>query len=199
MADDSAAKPVAAVTTARASASGSRTVASATNASQQVIDGFIVDTGPPQPVDPRGRYYIEFRSRWLNVYGHTYIVYGRLDDAGKPVDQHFVALYPQGGFAGLAAGSLPVAVPGTTLPVWGDSQLSSIATYRQPITAVQYAKILEFVYETRSKPISWNLYAQNCNHFAGELARHIGLRAPDVGFQLTPNYIKELENLNRSG
>ena len=168
-----------------------------TRGGSQIIDGFIVDTGPPQPVDPRGRYYVEFRSRWLSLYGHTYVVYGRLDASGKALDQHFVALYPQGGYLGLTAGSLPILVPATTLPVWGDSEYDTLAVYRQPVNATQYAKIEKFVYETRSHENSWNLYTVNCNYFAGEIAALIGLKVPPVSAQVAPLYVKELELLNQ--
>ena len=164
----------------------------------QIINGFIVDTGPPQPVDPRGRYYVEFRSRWLAVYGHTYVVYGRLDKAGRPRDQHFVALYPQAGYFGLAAGSLPVAVPATTLPVSEDSDLDTLVVYRRPIDAARYQKVLAFVYKTRSQENSWNLYTINCNYFAGEIAALIGLKVPPLSAQVAPLYVKEIELLNQS-
>jgi len=163
----------------------------------QIIDGFIVDTGPPQPVDPRGRYYVEFRSRWLALYGHTYVVYGRLDASGKPLDQHFVALYPRGGYLGLAAGSLPVMVPATTKPVWGDSEYDTLAVYRQPIDAAQYEKIENFVYQTRSHQNSWNLYTVNCNYFAGQIAELVGLKVPPLSAQVAPLYVKELQALNQ--
>jgi hypothetical protein len=180
----------------------SKTLASATIApanargGSQIIDGFIVDTGPPQPVDPRGRYYVEFRSRWLALYGHTYVVYGRLDADGKPLDRHFVALYPRGGYLGLAAGSLPIMVPATTLPVWGDSEFDTLTVYRRPIKPAQYEKIENFVYQTRSHANSWNLYTINCNYFAGEIAALVGLKVPPLSAQVAPLYVKEIELLN---
>ena len=164
----------------------------------QIINGFIVDTGPPQPVDPRGRFYVEFRSRWLAFYGHTYVVYGRLDKTGKPLDQHFVALYPQGGYFGLTLGSLPVAVPATTLPLPEDHDVETLAAYRRPIGAAQYRKLLAFVYKTRSQENSWNLYTINCNYLAGEIATLIGLKTPPLSAQVAPLYVKELELLNQS-
>jgi len=176
------------------------TPASLTSASggAQIMDGFIVDTGPPQPVDPRGRYYIDFRSRWLSIYGHTYVVYGRLDGTGRPIDQHFVALYPEGGYFGLTVGSLPLMVPATTLPTAEDRDFDTLAVYRRPIDAAQYEKIQAFVYQTRSHANAWNLYTVNCNYFAGEIAALIGLNVPPLSAQLAPLYVKELELLNPS-
>jgi hypothetical protein len=163
----------------------------------QIIDGFIIDTGPPQPVDPQGRYYVEFRARWIN---HTYIVYGRLDATGNPLDQHFIALYPRSGVLGLAAGSLPLIVPATTLPVPGDRDADMLAVYRRTIDAAQYQKIQNFVYQTRSNPNHyWNLYTVNCNYFAAQIATAVGLKVPVVYAQVTPLYIKQLESLNEEG
>jgi hypothetical protein len=164
-----------------------------------VMGGFIVDTGPPRPANPTSRYYVEFRSRWLLVYGHTYVVYGRLDNSGKPLDQHFVALYPRGGYLGLTAGTLPIPVPATTLPTSEDSQYDTLVAYRRPITAAQYEKIEQFVYETRSHDNVWNLYTVNCNYFAGEVATLVGLHVPPLSAQLTPLFVKELELLNQNG
>ena len=48
----------------------------------------------------------------------------------------------------------------------------------------------------RSRPLTWNLYTLNCNYFAGELAKRIGLQRPLQNFQFTPLYVKELESLN---
>jgi hypothetical protein len=167
------------------------------NGRSQVIDGFLIDTGPPQPVDPQGRYYVEFRARWIN---HTYVVYGRLDTSGNPLDQHFIALYPRNGVFGVAAGSLPLIVPATTLPVPGDKEADMLAVYRSPIDAAQYEKIQNFVYQTRSNPDHyWNLYTINCNYFAAQIANVVGLKAPVVYAQITPLYIKQLESLNEEG
>ena len=125
--------------------------------SSQTIEGFIIDTGPPQPVDPQGRYYVEFRARWIN---HTYVVYGRLDATGNPLDRHFIALYPHGGVLGLAAGSLPLIVPATTLPVPGDNDADTLAVYHRTIDAAQYEKIQNFVYQNsiKSSPLLESLH-----------------------------------------
>lgn len=162
----------------------------------RVVNGFLVDIGPPRPVDPAGRYYVNFYSRWLSVYGHTYVVYGRLDNSGKPLDRHFAALYPRGGYLGLTAGSLPLMVPATTLPLEDDRTFGTIAVYHREINAAQYEKIETFVYEARSRANVWNLYTLNCNYFAGQVAEAIGLRAPPLSAQITPMYVKELELLN---
>ena len=190
------------VTTASVQPASSMALASVgappnSNGSSQVIDGFIIDTGPPQPVDPQGRYYVEFRARWIN---HTYIVYGRLDATGNPLDQHFIALYPRSRVLGLAAGSLPLIVPATTLPVPGDKDAATLAVYRRTIDAAQYEKIQNFVYQTRSNPHHyWNLYTINCNYFAAQIATAVGLKVPVLYAQVTPLYIKQLESLNEEG
>src|SRR4029078_10354562 len=190
------------VTTASVQPASSMALASVgappnSNGSSQVIDGFIIDTGPPQPVDPQGRYYVEFRARWIN---HTYIVYGRLDATGNPLDQHFLALYPNRRVLGLAAGSLPLIVPATTLPVAGDKDADMLAVYRRTIDAAQYENIQNFVLQTRSNPHHyWNLYTINCNYFAAQIATAVGLKVPVLYAQVTPLYIKQHESLNEEG
>jgi len=165
-------------------------------------DLFIVDSGPPQPVDPAGRYYVEFRARWLHelgpltLIGHTYVIYGRLDASGTPLDRHMVALYPGGGPVGLIASSLPIVVPATTTPVFGDREFDTLAVYKVLINAAQYDAIQKFVYETRSKMRWFNLYTINCNYLAGHIARLAGLKTPPITGQPAELYVKELAMLN---
>jgi len=165
-------------------------------------DPFIVDTGPPQSVDPQGSYYVEFRSRWLPEYGpfilmgHTYVLYGHLDATGNPLDQHFVALYPYGSTLGLIAGTLPIVVPATTVPVWGDREFPTLAVYRVPIDATQYAKIENFVHQRRSHLNWFNVYTENCNFLASQIALLIGLKVPLFTAQPAELYVAELRMLN---
>ena len=41
-----------------------------------------------------GRYFIEFRSRYALTYGHTFVIFGRLDEAGQMIDPEVSGLAP---------------------------------------------------------------------------------------------------------
>ena len=65
----------------------------------------------PTDVEPTdAQYFIDFRSRAGYVFGHTYIVYGRLDTRGQPVGVRYAGIYPLDNGRGLVFGSvIPVA------------------------------------------------------------------------------------------
>lgn len=52
------------------------------------------------PVVAGERYFVDFRARPDVILGHTFIVYGRLDDDGHAVDAQYANLYPKGGGKG---------------------------------------------------------------------------------------------------
>src|SRR4051812_30732590 len=39
-------------------------------------------------------YFVEFRSRYALSYGHTYVVFGRFNGAGKAISQEVAGLHP---------------------------------------------------------------------------------------------------------
>jgi hypothetical protein len=151
------------------------------------------------PAAPSGHYYVEFRARPLWFYGHTYMVYGALDQAGKPASEHHVGLFPMGGQFGLVAGATPLDVPGVTTQVWGDKNLPTLTAYRANLSPDQYRRLLAFVHDARSRQMSWNLYYDNCNRFAGKAALAVGLKAPVLSFIPAPLYVSELRALNSGG
>src|SRR5687767_1318260 len=46
------------------------------------------------PQQTKGRYFIEFRSRYALTYGHTYVIFGRVDQAGQMIDREVAGLAP---------------------------------------------------------------------------------------------------------
>ena len=40
------------------------------------------------------RYFVEFRSRYALSYGHTYVVFGRLNEAGRAANPEVAGLHP---------------------------------------------------------------------------------------------------------
>jgi hypothetical protein len=145
-----------------------------------------------------GGYYIEFRVAQIGAYGHSYVAYGRLNARGQPADYHYADLHPRGNYAIMALGHV-LPVPANT--EWDPDvlKLSVASSYRRSLNAAQYRQLLAAVQRARAnKQRTWNAVTNNCNHFVGELATAVGLRAPS-DFQFSYTFIPALRDLNESG
>jgi hypothetical protein len=136
----------------------------------------------PAPAQPRGAsvagYFVDFRSRPAYLFGHSFIVYGRLDNRGKPVGTHLAGIYPIDGQAGLIMGSAVFPVRASVRAVHGDYQERPSNIYRRRLTAAQYARLLRVVNGLRRSEREWNLLFKNCNDFAIEVAKGMDMTTP---------------------
>ena len=141
------------------------------------------------------RYFIEFRSR-TGFYGHTYVVYGRIDSRGKRADVHYAGLYPEGGPVGFMLGHV-LPVPATVDAVEDDLTDPVTETYLRIVTAEEFAKITAAIDRLRANTQLWNALLNNCNDFAAELAEELGLRTPST--LLIPElFVSGLREMNGS-
>ena len=144
------------------------------------------------------RYFIEFRARTYPPFGHTYMIYGTLDRNGNPLESNYIGFTPKGGAAGYAAGSSPAFVPGTLEPLEGDFNMTPLTSYRHSLEPGQYADLLAFDASAREESHWWNLYLNNCNSFAAEMARAAGISAPIVPTVVPMIFVSELRDLNEN-
>jgi hypothetical protein len=154
----------------------------------------IVSAAPAdvQPTD--AQYFIDFRSRAGFVFGHTYIVYGRLNTRGQPVDARYAGIYPLDDGPGLVFGSM-IPVAASVRGLAEDRKAAPTSVYRRYITATQYARLSAAVRRVGATEHPWHLLFYNCNNFAIEVAQWLGLRAPSA--MLVPRaFIHELRALN---
>jgi hypothetical protein len=154
----------------------------------------------PAPAQPHGAsaagYFVDFRSRPAYLFGHSFIVYGRLDNRGKPVETHLAGIYPIDGQAGLIMGSAVFPVRASVRAVHGDYQERPSNIYRRRLTSAQYTKLLRVVGGLRRSEREWNLLFKNCNDFAIEVAKGMGMTTPPSW--LPPYYfVAGLRALNR--
>ena len=141
------------------------------------------------------RYFVEFRSR-TGFYGHTYVVYGRLDGRGKRADLHYAGLYPEGGPVGFMLGHV-LPVPATLDAVEDDLTDPVTESYLRIVTAEEFAKIVAAIDRLRVNTQLWNALLNNCNDFAAELAQELGLRTPST--LLIPElFVSGLREMNGS-
>jgi hypothetical protein len=155
--------------------------------------------GHPRPASAEWRveaegYFVDFRSRPGYLFGHTFIVYGRLDAGGRALDVRYAGIYPRDDELGLVIGTI-IPVPASVRGVKGDFEESVTSVYRRRLTATEYARLRAAVRRATQSEHHWNLLTYNCNDFAVDIARALGLRTPSS--MLLPAYfVAELRFLN---
>jgi hypothetical protein len=154
-----------------------------------------VGSGPATAESYRRPFYVEFRSVDIGVYGHSYIVYGRLN-GGRVLTAQYADFHPKSGDLGLVVGHfLPVG--GDLTPDKETLSLPIVARYRQSLNEAEYRNLLGALARVRANPHLWNALANNCNSFVGEMAQAVGLRAPP-SLILAHEYVSALRTLNES-
>jgi hypothetical protein len=135
----------------------------------------------PAPAQPRAgdrtAYFVDFRSRPGYFFGHTFVVYGRLDASGRPFDTHVAGIYPTDGQAGLIVGSL-IPVQASVRGVHEDFKERPNNIYRKRLSAAQYAKLTHVVRGLRRSEREWDLLFKNCNDFAIAVAKRMDMTTP---------------------
>jgi hypothetical protein len=146
-----------------------------------------------------GQPFIEFRSRYALTYGHTFVVFGRLNARGQvgEIKPEMVAgLHPAG------ESSVPWTV-GHVTPVpaetgWSDGDLEEEYVsnrFRLVLSEAEYAKLVPYIRQKQASSPMWHAALYNCNLWTGEIAEHLGLK---TGFHWLPpaEFIGEIKKMN---
>ena len=94
-------------------------------------------------------HFIDFRARPGAMWGHTFILYGRVDGRGRPVELHRAGFYPDDGQAGLILGTF-VPVRAAVRAVPDDFSETPSAIYRRTLSSAQYARLKSTVTRIRA-------------------------------------------------
>lgn len=134
----------------------------------------------PALAQPRAgsQYFVDFRSRPAYLFGHSFIVYGRLDARGKPVETRRAGIYPTDGQVGLIMGSVLLPVQASVRGVDDDYKERPSNIYRKRLSAAQYARLLRVVGGLKRSEREWNLLFKNCNDFVIDVAKGMDLTSP---------------------
>ena len=138
---------------------------------------------------------MDFRARPSHLLGHTIIVFGRLNDRGRPEDVHYVGLYPTDGQTGLIIGSV-LPVDASVRAVDEDISEAASAVYRRMLTHNQYRRLRTAVRREQARETYWHLLFFNCNDFAARIAEQLGLRTPPT-LLLPSAFVTALRALNQ--
>ena len=156
-------------------------------------------TGPKVEASVGKPYYIEFRSRSAQSYGHTFSIYGRLNGQGKIASKVVAGLHP------FSESALPwmighlFLVPSETGASDGDTEDQYVtARFRVALNQAEYAKVTTFIKGLQKNSPVWHAVLYNCNAFVGDIARFMGLETPSSTMLMPAEYINGLRDLNIS-
>lgn len=149
----------------------------------------------PAARKPAKPYFVEFRARAAQSYGHTFLVHGRVGQTITAKD--VVGLHPA------TESPVPwmighlVVVPSETGASDGDTEEQYIiARYRVLLSEAEYKRVAAYLKERQANAPVWHAVLYNCNAFIADIAKFMGLKAPTSSMQMPKAFITELKELN---
>jgi hypothetical protein len=156
----------------------------------------------PAVASPSRPYYVEFRSRSAQSYGHTFSIHGRLGAHGQIVSKAVVGLHPATESAVPWMIGHLILVPSETGASDGDKEDQYVtARFQVQLTADEYKRVTGYMKELQAKSPVWHAVLYNCNAFVGDIAKFMGMELPSSTMLMPAAYINELRqlNINRKG
>jgi len=158
--------------------------------------GYAPQTGLAEAAEIEKPYYIEFRSRSAESYGHTFAMFGRQDAQGHLLTREVAGLHP-------ASTSDVPYVLGHLIPVPSETGASDgdledqymTAKYHIDLTPAEYNDVVAYIRDLQASSPVWHAVLYNCSAFVGDIAEHMGLRTPSP-LLFPENYINGIRNLN---
>jgi hypothetical protein len=150
------------------------------------------------PRIPGKPYFVEFRSRTAASYGHTFVFHGTLG-SGKGFGKFQVAgLHPKGD-------DPSTYIQGHWMPVEAETGVSYGDLDEQYLTArfcvalneAEYKRAAAYIRHLQATTKTWHAPTYNCNSFAADIAKHIGLDTPNPNAYLPETFVKRLAEDNR--
>jgi hypothetical protein len=142
------------------------------------------------------RHFIEFRSRYALSYGHTYVVFGRVNEAGQAVNPEVAGLHPA------STSEVPyvlghfVPVPAETGESDGDlEEHYRSASWRVMLSQAEYGDVVAHIRKLQASTRLWQASVYNCNAFTGDIARSMGYRVPSK-YLRPQQFITKLREMN---
>jgi hypothetical protein len=141
-------------------------------------------------------YFVEFRSRYALSYGHTYVVFGRVNGAGQAVSREVAGLHP-------ASTSATPYVLGHFVPVpaetgWSDGDLEEqyrSASWRVMLDEAEYTRVVAYIRKLQASSPVWQASVYNCNAFTGDIASFMGFKTPSK-YLRPQEFVTQLRQMN---
>jgi hypothetical protein len=142
-------------------------------------------------------YFIEFRARNADSYGHTFSIYGHVNANGKIANFTVAGLHP------FTESPVPwmvghlVVVPSETGASDGDTDDQYVlARFHVALSADEYKKVIGYIKQLQAKSPMWHAVLYNCNAFVGDIAKFMGMNTPASTLLMPADYINNLRKLN---
>jgi len=156
----------------------------------------VAAAGSADEANQQSRYFIEFRSRYALSYGHSFVIFGRLDQSGNMIDPEVAGLHP-------ASNSAVPYMLGHVLPVpaetgWSDGDLEEeymSANWRVMLSEPEYRKVVAEIRKLKAKSPVWHAALYNCNAFVAEIAASMGYKTPFIWLR-PQQFITQLREMN---
>lgn len=142
------------------------------------------------------RHFIEFRSRYALSYGHTFVIFGRLNAKGEMVNPEVAGLAPKSDDPSVYVAGHFLPVPSTT--GWTDGDLEDeymTANWRVMLTEDEYNKVAAEIRKLQASSPTWHAALYNCNAFVADIARSMGYRTPAIWLR-PQQFVTRLREMN---
>jgi len=149
---------------------------------------------------PSARYYfVEFRARLAESYGHAYLTYGRVDGKGTIIQSQVAGLHPysESVFPWLIGHIIPV--PSETGASDGDMEEMYIsARYRVLLSEPEYVRTVAYIKQLQATNPLWHASLNNCIGFLKDVAHFMGLETPLSTLVYPEVFVNRLREMNES-
>jgi hypothetical protein len=147
---------------------------------------------------PGKPYFVEFRSRGAQSFGHTFVLFGKLGEGNRFASYKIAGLHPKGDSANYTMG-LWIPVPAETGPSDGDADEQFMtARYCVALTEAEYNRLVPYIKSLQAEHTTWHGTTYNCNSFGMDVAKFIGLDTPNPNANLPKDLIEKLADLNKN-
>jgi hypothetical protein len=146
---------------------------------------------------PGKPYFVEFRSRGAQSFGHTFVLFGKLGEGNRFASYKIAGLHPKGDSATYTMG-LWIPVAAETGPSDGDvDEQFMTARYCVTLTEAEYNRLVPYIRQLQAEHKTWHGTTYNCNSFGMDVAKYVGLDTPNPNASLPKDLIEKLADLNK--
>lgn len=141
-------------------------------------------------------HFIEFRSRYAYTYGHSFAIFGLLNEAGEMVNPEVAGLAPKSDDPSVYMLGHVAPVPAST--GWTDGDLEDeymSANWRIMLTEAEYTEVVAYIRKLQASSPVWHAALYNCNAFVGSIASSMGYSTPFIWLK-PQQFITSLRKMN---
>jgi hypothetical protein len=147
--------------------------------------------GPDRPSNtysPSHRFFVEFRARNAQSYGHMYVMYGEVNSRREVIKSQIAGFIPAGDTQTCLNCSVYYWTLGHVLPVPSEIGVSDgdleeqyvLARYRVWIDEAQYNQLVAYINDRKAHAGPWQAFLNNCVTFGRDVAVFLHLKVPVI-------------------